>query len=70
MGNHITQEQIDNFWTNPGITNHEFSDKVVKDCKPIIDGIAYRILSGESTLEQEEEKLLAQWEKLLASKSD
>ncbi|KQE33784.1 hypothetical protein [Acinetobacter nosocomialis] len=58
----ITKTQIAEFWSNPGIINQEFDEKTVNNCKPVLDDIAYKVLSGQSTLEQEEEKLLAQWE--------
>ncbi|HAV5548628.1 TPA: hypothetical protein JI101_17630 [Acinetobacter baumannii] len=59
----ITQTEIDKFWSNPGIINQEFDEKTVNNCKPVLDDIAYKVLSGQSTLEQEEEKLLSQWTK-------
>lgn len=60
----ITQTEIDKFWSNPGIINQEFDETTVNNCKPVLDDIAYKVLSGQSTLELEEEKLLSQWAKI------
>jgi hypothetical protein len=64
MQNLIDQDQIDQFWTNPGIVNQEFDQETINNCKPILDGIAQRVLKGETTLEEEELKLLAEWKNL------
>lgn len=64
MQNLIDQKQIDQFWTNLGIVNQEFDQETIDRCKPILDGIAQRVLNGETTLEEEELKLLAEWKRL------
>ena len=64
MKNLIDQDQIDQFWSNPGIVNQEFDQETIKNCKPILDDIAQRVLRGETTLEEEELKLLAEWKSL------
>lgn len=64
MKNLIDQDQIDQFWSNSGIVNQEFDQEIIKNCKPILDDIAQRVLRGETTLEEEELKLLAEWKKL------
>lgn len=64
MQNLIDQKQLDQFWSNPGIVNQEFDQETINRCKPILDGIAYRVLKGETTLEEEELKLLAEWKNL------
>lgn len=64
MQNLIDQDQIDQFWTNPGIVNQEFDQETINNCKAILDGIAQRVLKGETTLEEEELKLLAEWKNL------
>ncbi|MCQ1100069.1 hypothetical protein NNO92_17075 [Acinetobacter baumannii] len=60
----LDQKQIDQFWTNLGIVNQEFDQETIDRCKPILDGIAQRVLNGETTLEEEELKLLAEWKRL------
>lgn len=64
MHDSIYQKQIDQFWSNPGIVDQEFDQETTDNCKPILDGIAERVLKGETTLEEEELKLLAEWKKL------
>lgn len=64
MSQSISKEQLDQFWSNQGIINQSFDEQTIKRCKPVLDGIALRVLIGESTLEQEEKKLLAQWQAL------
>lgn len=64
MQNLIDQKQLDQFWSNPGIVNQEFDQETINRCKPILDGIAQRVLKGETTLEEEELKLLAEWKNL------
>ncbi|ELY6122457.1 hypothetical protein N3K59_18865 [Acinetobacter baumannii] len=64
MQNLIDQKQLDQFWSNPGIVNQEFDQETINRCKPILDGIAHRVLKGETTLEEEELKLLAEWKNL------
>lgn len=64
MKNLVDQDQIDQFWSNPGIVNQEFDQETIKNCKPILDDIAQRVLRGETTLEEEELKLLAEWKSL------
>ncbi|MEJ5038625.1 hypothetical protein WH285_16965 [Acinetobacter johnsonii] len=59
-----SQAQLDQFWSNPGIVNQEFDQVTINNCKPILDGIALRVLKGESTLEQEEDNLLKEWNAL------
>lgn len=64
MQNLIDQKQLDQFWSNPGIVNQEFDQETINRCKPILDGIAQRVIKGETTLEEEELKLLAEWKNL------
>lgn len=64
MHNSIDQKQIDQFWSNPGIVDQEFDQETIDRCKPTLHGIAQRVLKGETTLEEEELKLLAEWKKL------
>lgn len=64
MDNSIDQKQLDQFWSNPGIVDQEFDQETIDNCKPILDGIAQRVLKGETTLEEEELKLLAEWKRL------
>lgn len=64
MKEKISQDQLDKFWSNPGIVDQEFDQETINNCKPVLDGIALRVLNGESTLEQEEDKLLEQWKAL------
>ncbi|WP_336957663.1 hypothetical protein [Acinetobacter johnsonii] len=64
MHDSIDQKQLDQFWSNPGIVDQEFDQETIDRCKPTLDGIARRVLKGETTLEEEELKLLAEWKKL------
>ncbi|MFL4396782.1 hypothetical protein RJ729_18335 [Acinetobacter pittii] len=64
MHDFTNDKKIDQFWSNPGIVNQEFDQETIDNCKPILDGIAQRVLQGESTLEEEEMKLMAEWNKL------
>lgn len=64
MHDSIDQKQLDQFWSNSGIVDQEFDQETIDNCKPILDGIAQRVLKGETTLEEEELKLLAEWKKL------
>lgn len=64
MHDSIDQKQIDQFWSNPGIVDQEFDQEIIDRCKPTLDEIAQRVLKGETTLEEEELKLLAEWKKL------
>lgn len=47
-----------------GIVNHEFSDEVIAACATAREEMNQRIFNGESTEEEEEEKLLKQWKEL------
>jgi len=64
MHDSIDQKQLDQFWSNPGIVDQEFDQEIIDKCKPTLDGIAQRVLKGETTLEEEELKLLAEWKEL------
>lgn len=64
MHDSIDQKQLDQFWSNPGIVDQEFDQETIDNCKPILDRIAERVLKGETTLEEEELKLLAEWKNL------
>lgn len=64
MHDSTDQKQLDQFWSNPGIVDQEFDQEIIDNCKPILDGIAQRVLKGETTLKEEELKLLAEWKNL------
>ena len=52
------------FRSSKGIVDHEFSQEVIDACKPYEDARRQRILNGETTLEQEEAALMAEWREL------
>ena len=52
------------FRISKGIVDHEFSQEVIDACKPSEDARHQRILNGETTLEQEEAALMAEWRRL------
>lgn len=41
-----------------GIVEHEFSDEIVKACAPDVDAMLERIATGQTTLEEEDERLM------------
>ncbi|HRM14759.1 MULTISPECIES: hypothetical protein [Acinetobacter] len=52
------------FKSSKGIVDHEFSQDIIDACQADEDARRQRVLNGETTLEQEEEALMAEWEKL------
>jgi len=52
------------FRSSKGIVDHEFSQEVIDACQPYEDARHQRILNGETTLEQEEAALMAEWRRL------
>lgn len=52
-----------------GIVEHEFSDEIVKACAPDVDEILERIATGQTTFEEEDEKLMKKWRALNPPKS-
>ncbi len=54
------------FKSSKGIVDHEFSQDVIDACQADEDARRQRVLNGETTLEQEEAALMAEWKKLQA----
>ena len=52
------------FRSSNGIVDHEFSQEVIDACQADEDARHQRILNGETTLEQEEAALMAEWRRL------
>lgn len=52
------------FRISKGIVDHEFSQDVIDACKADEDARRLRVLNGETTLEQEEAALMAEWRRL------
>ena len=47
-----------------GIVDHEFSQEVIDACREADEARQQRILSGETTFEQEDAVLMAEWRRL------
>lgn len=47
-----------------GIVDHEFPDDIIADGTRLVDAMYARIEAGQSTWEQEEARLLDQWNAL------
>ncbi|EHU3266915.1 hypothetical protein [Acinetobacter baumannii] len=52
------------FRSSKGIIDHEFSQEIIDACQADEDARHQRILNGETTLEQEEATLMAEWRRL------
>jgi len=52
------------FRSSKGIVDHEFSQDVIDACQADEDARRQRVLNGETTLEQEEAALMAEWKRL------
>ena len=52
------------FRSSEGIVDHEFSQEIIDACQADEDARHQRILNGETTLEQEEAALMAEWRRL------
>ena len=58
------------FKNTNGIVEHEFSDEIVKACAPEVDAMLERIATGETTFEEEDERLMKEWTVLNPPKSN
>ena len=58
------------FKNTNGITEHEFSDEIVKRCAPKINDMIERIATGQTTFEQEDETLMKEWIALNSSNNN
>ena len=47
-----------------GIVDHEFSQEVIAACREADEARQRRILNGETTFEQEDAALMAEWREL------
>ena len=52
------------FRSSKGIVDHEFSQEVIDACREADEASQQRILNGETTFEQEDAALMAEWKKL------
>lgn len=52
------------FRSSKAIVDHEYSQDIIDACKADEDARRQRVLNGETTLEQEEAALLAEWGRL------
>ncbi|MEN8383498.1 hypothetical protein [Acinetobacter radioresistens] len=52
------------FRSSKGIVDYEFSQDVIDACQADEDARRQRVLNGETTLEQEEAALMAEWRRL------
>ena len=52
------------FRSSKGIVDHEFSQEVIDACRADVEARQQRILNGETTFEQEDAALMAEWKKL------
>lgn len=55
------------FHSAKGIVDHEFSQEVINACREADEARQHRILNGETTFEQEDAALMAEWKALNAS---
>ncbi len=56
------------FRSAKGIVDHEFSQEVIDACQAADQARQQRILNGETTFEQEDAALMAEWKRLNASR--
>ena len=52
------------FRSSEGIVDHEFSQEVIDTCREADEARLQRILNGETTFEQEDAALMAEWRRL------
>lgn len=52
------------FRASKGIVDHEFSQEVIDACREADEARQRRILNGETTFEQEDAALMAEWGQL------
>lgn len=52
------------FRSSEGIVDHEFSQEIIDACQADEDARHQRILNGETTFEQEDAVLMAEWRRL------
>jgi len=55
---------VEIFRSSKGIVDHEFSQEVIDACRADVEARQQRILNGETTFEQEDAALMAEWKKL------
>lgn len=59
-----TAKLQDAFRVAKGIVDHEFSQEVIDSCREVDEARQQRILNGETTFEQEDDALMAEWRRL------
>lgn len=52
------------FRSSKGIVDHEFSQEVIAACREADEARQQRILNGETTFEEEDAALMAEWREL------
>ena len=52
------------FRSAKGIVDHEFSQDVIDACQPYENARHQRLLNGETTFEEEDAALMAEWREL------
>lgn len=52
------------FRSAKGIVDHEFSQEIIDACRANVEARQQRLLNGETTFEQEDAALMAEWKRL------
>ena len=55
---------LEAFRSAKGIADHEFTQEIIDSCQSEDQARQQRILNGETTFEQEDAALMAEWKKL------
>lgn len=58
------QQLLEAFRSAKGIVDHEFTQEIIDACQSEDQARQQRILNGETTFEQEDAALMAEWKKL------
>ena len=58
------QQLLEAFRSAKGIVDHEFTQEIIDPCQLEDQARQQRILNGETTFEQEDAALMAEWKKL------
>ncbi|HHP4966269.1 MULTISPECIES: hypothetical protein [Acinetobacter] len=58
------QQLLEAFRSAKGIVDHEFTQEIIDSCQSEDQARQQRILNGETTFEQEDAALMAEWKKL------
>ena len=52
------------FRSAKGIVDHEFSQEIIDACRANVEARQQRLLNGETTFEEEDAALMAEWREL------